>query len=183
MPNNKKTVFSEKDIDNLLNQAFLNLDFNNPKNKKLMETIATQNLMNENALAYSIKKNIFNKFIITGILTVAITTAIVFIKNTSHKTSIITELAYTAIIPKKSISSINQESQIVNEDAQIKSPKETNIKTAIVFQKTTNSPLSDDLFKGSFFEQNQQEPIINNTIILTENKKLEDSSYVFPTLT
>ena len=31
---------SEKELDNLLGQAFLNLDFNNPKNQELMETIS-----------------------------------------------------------------------------------------------------------------------------------------------
>ncbi len=39
--NNKHKV-SEKELDNLLGQAFLNLDFNNPKNQELMETISSQ---------------------------------------------------------------------------------------------------------------------------------------------
>lgn len=35
MSTNNKHKISEKELDNLLNQAFLNLDFNNPKTKNL----------------------------------------------------------------------------------------------------------------------------------------------------
>ena len=45
MSTNNNHNVSDKELDNLLGQAFLNLDFNQPKNQELMETISNQVLI------------------------------------------------------------------------------------------------------------------------------------------
>ncbi len=62
MSTNNKHKISEKELDNLLGQAFLNLDFNNPNNQELMETISSQYL-SPKSLPFSFKNLIFNKLI------------------------------------------------------------------------------------------------------------------------
>ena len=61
MPSNNKHNVSDKELDNLLKQAFLNLDTTNPKNQNIMETVSNQYL-NPLPIVFSIKNFILNKF-------------------------------------------------------------------------------------------------------------------------
>ena len=61
MSTNNKHKVSEKELDNLLGQAFLNLDFNNPKNQELMETISNQVLPASPVSSGIINKSFFTK--------------------------------------------------------------------------------------------------------------------------
>jgi len=63
---------SAKELDNLLAQAFLNLDFNDPKNIELMETVSTHHLINRSAFSFNWTKNFLNKFLIGALLAVII---------------------------------------------------------------------------------------------------------------
>lgn len=65
---------SEKELDNLLNQAFLNLNFNDPKNQELMELTAQHLLSDENILPNKTKNQLNIKsiiLIIASIITIA----------------------------------------------------------------------------------------------------------------
>src|ERR1700690_155573 len=42
----KNNTLSEKELDHLLNLTFLNLNFDEPKNQNIMETISNHNLAN-----------------------------------------------------------------------------------------------------------------------------------------
>ena len=50
---------TEKELDNLLGQAFLNLDYTNPKNQELMETISNQVMHAPSVSAGLINKTFF----------------------------------------------------------------------------------------------------------------------------
>ena len=41
---NNSNVLTEKMLDELLGQAFLNMDFSQPRNQKIMETVANYSL-------------------------------------------------------------------------------------------------------------------------------------------
>lgn len=56
MLENNKHIVNPEELDHLLNQAFLELDFNNPKNDTIMETISNQ-VMNTNLYAALQKSN------------------------------------------------------------------------------------------------------------------------------
>ncbi|MGZ3864674.1 MAG: SUMF1/EgtB/PvdO family nonheme iron enzyme [Bacteroidia bacterium] len=63
---NNATIISEKMLDQLLGQAFLNTDFSKPQNLKMMETVANHNL-GANAGAFSLgKSSIFKILAVLG---------------------------------------------------------------------------------------------------------------------
>jgi len=76
MSTNNKHKISEKELDNLLNQAFLNLDFNNPKNQELMETISNQVLPTSPVSTGIINKALFTKLM--GIIAIITTSVFVY---------------------------------------------------------------------------------------------------------
>ena len=67
---------TEKELDNLLGQAFLNLDFNNPKNQELMETISNQVLSTSPVSTGIINKAFFPKLM--GIIAIIGTSAFIY---------------------------------------------------------------------------------------------------------
>jgi formylglycine-generating enzyme required for sulfatase activity len=71
MEKNKPHPLAEKDLDKLLNRAFLELDFNQAKNQALLESLGERALLKP-AFSFSFKKIILNRlFISVALLTIA----------------------------------------------------------------------------------------------------------------
>jgi formylglycine-generating enzyme required for sulfatase activity len=175
MSTNNKHKVSEKELDNLIGQAFLNLDFNNPKNQELMETISNQVLPTSPANASIINKAFFTKLI--GILAIIGTTAFIYFHYFSNTNK---QEIKKNIVPTISSSTSKQ----VIEDS--KQELGVNNSSTIIETKQEN--------QVSISETTQhQEPTINespkhqipSTSYIDENKKVknEDTNYVFPKLT
>ena len=87
MSTNNKHKISEKELDNLLGQAFLNLDFNNPKNQELMETISHQVLPTSPVSTGIINKALFTKLMVfTVIVATSVFIYINYFSNTKQQT-------------------------------------------------------------------------------------------------
>lgn len=175
MSANNKHKVSEKELDNLLGQAFLNLDFNNPKNQKLMETISNQVLPAQPVNTGFINKAFFTKLaVVIAIITTSAVVYFNYFKNNNN---------YNPIQNTNTTDVVSNPEQILNPEEQTISSENLNDKTeakpeiAITVNETLKQqePVSNESPK-------RQLPLIiyNND----ENKtKPEDSSYVFPKLT
>jgi formylglycine-generating enzyme required for sulfatase activity len=179
MLNNNDHKISEKELDNLLNQAFLNLDFNEPKNQKLMEITAQHVLSDEITMPIKTKKTLNLKLIIILSASLVITGITLFFllnrptlntppkfdqkiivsqENTKSDSSEILTLKHTNELVSKSSSTINtlKESAINKETSLIeKQQPETNMAFSKEPEKLHTNP----------------------------TKKYEDSAYIFPKLT
>ena len=102
MATNYTTGISEKELDNLLGKAFLNLDFNETKNEKMMEAIATQHLVNTTSFMSLLKKIFLNTFVITFIF-IAVITALVIRNyyNTPAEKTVAIKTSATTITPNE----------------------------------------------------------------------------------
>ena len=177
---NNKHKISEKELDNLLGQAFLNLDFNNPKNEELMETISNQYL-SPKSVTFSFKSLMFNKLII-GItcLVIVIGLGIYFYpkvnptikseiqKNVSEtKKTIVTPIA-EPIENKKAEDRQKNVSSVMPED---EAPELANINsiTGSIYLIDNNPVL-----------ENNAEPTFNAINVIVSD---EDTGYVYPVLT
>jgi len=175
MSTNNKHKISEKELDNLLGQAFLNLDFNNPKNQELMETISHQVLPTSPVSAGIINKALFTKLmVLIAIVSTSIFIYINYFSNTKQET--IKNTSPTNVSPEIS-------EQI------IETPKQeiiTNTSNDIIETKKENQPIIS-------LPSQQKEPEIKESpkhqvptaSYIEENKKVknEDTNYVFPKLT
>ncbi|HRG00463.1 MAG TPA: SUMF1/EgtB/PvdO family nonheme iron enzyme [Bacteroidia bacterium] len=175
MSTNNKHKISEKELDNLLGQAFLNLDFNNPKNQELMETISHQVLPTSPVSAGIINKALFTKLmVLIAIMSTSIFIYINYFSNTKHETI-------------KNTSTTNV-SSVISEQI-IETPKQEIIASTnndIIETKKENQPVIS-------LPAQQQESEINEspkhqiptTSYIDESKKVknEDTNYVFPKLT
>ncbi len=174
MSTNNKHKVSEKELDNLLGQAFLNLDFNNPKNEELMETISNQILHTPNVGATFINKAFFAKLVSIIIL---IATS-VFIYLNYFKNDITQPIKNT--FATTSASNQEQTAEVAKQET--------------VTVSTTNSSEVKQEIATPVSEKNlKQVPTINEphkqqtsaAIYLADEKrqKVEDTSYIFPKLT
>lgn len=175
MSTNNKNKVSEKELDNLLGQAFLNLDFNNPKNQELMETISNQVLPISPVRAGLINKAFFTK--LTGIIVIIASSTFIYFHYFSNNKQPITDNTSTTT------STSSNSEQIIENTKQEATVNTTNsiIETKKENQSTGSEPLQD------------QEPVLNespkhqitSTTYIDENKKVknEDTNYVFPKLT
>lgn len=175
MSTNNKHKISEKELDNLLGQAFLNLDFNNPKNQELMETISHQVLPTSPVSVGIINKALFTKLIVLmAIVATSIFIYINYFSNTKQEIS-------------KSTSHTNKSPEISKQI--IETPKleiVANTSNDIIETKKENQPVISS-------HSQQQEPQIEEstkhqiptTSYIDETKKVknEDTNYVFPKLT
>ncbi len=174
-PNNKHNV-SKKELDNLLGQAFLNLDFNNPKNQELMETISSHVLPLK-----PVSTGAFNtSFIIKLISVLAIITTFVLIYfiafNLKHTNQTL-QSSTTSATPEQThlITEEQKKSGIVPLPTDDKSISEKIKEPFINYtpeQANTNT---------SEFSKNQspgESPYTDPKII-----NPEDTAYVFPVLT
>ncbi|MBK8368593.1 MAG: SUMF1/EgtB/PvdO family nonheme iron enzyme [Bacteroidetes bacterium] len=170
--NNKHKV-SEKELDNLLGQAFLNLDFNKPKNQELMETISNQ-VMHTSPVGI-INKAFFTKLIsVVAIIVTSVFIYFNYFRNT-HNQTIKNTASETIINSTTEQSTENQklESVIVNTNNVIDIKKEATILVSESIQQ--QEPTNNESPK-------YQMPLSTN---FTNEKKArpEDTSYVFPKLT
>lgn len=175
MSTNNNHKVSEKELDNLLGQAFLNLDFNNPKNQELMETISNQVLHTSPVSAGFINKTFLTKLIgLIAIITTSLFIYLHYFSNTNQQ-----EIKNTNRI----ISSSSNSEQIIESQKQESEAKTSN--SSIETKKENQVVVSEP--------KQQQEPILNEspkhqistTSYIDENKKIknEDTNYVFPKLT
>lgn len=177
--NNKHKV-SEKELDNLLGQAFLNLDFNNPKNQELMETISSQYL-SPTSIPFSLKNLIFNKLIIAiACLSIAVGLGIYFYPKAN--TAVISKNekivpATSPAIATKNIEQITNQSTVTENSPIIIPEKETQLV----------NPINSNNYTGSIYLIDNNPVIENNTEptynILNTIVSNEDTGYVFPVLT
>ncbi len=180
MSTNNKHKVSEKELDNLLGQAFLNLDFNKPKNQELMETISNQHL-SPTAIAFYFKSFIVNKLII-GItcLTIIIGLGIYFYPKTNtiivhqNKTTV-PETSESLILP---ITEPVKKQDLVTEI--VETPVEIVKKEFQVLEPTNTNEGSIYLINTNPVIENNTEPTINTINTIVSN---EDTGYVFPVLT
>lgn len=172
--NNNHNV-SEKELDNLLNQAFLNLDFNNPKNKELMETISHEVMQANPAYSNIINRSLFTKTTGIFILATVLITCFVLLTKSTHKSAPLHETTATKKEPAQI--EVQKEIAITKTTDQTKEPIatiESQVKTTEIIpeQKAMVFPAEP--------QQKQHTPPPYD-----DNKKIkpEDTSYVFPKLT
>jgi formylglycine-generating enzyme required for sulfatase activity len=176
MSTNNHHNVSEKELDNLLNQAFLNLDFTNPKNKELMETISNYAMNMEPAGTGIFNRSLFTKT--TGIFILAtatlITCFILFTTNKSKSTS----LPETTIAKKEPVQTETQKVIVVTKTAD--RPKERVIITKKQPKTAEITREQKAMMPPAEPQKKQHAPPAYE-----DNKKIkpEDSSYVFPKLT
>ena len=175
MSTNNKHKISEKELDNLLGQAFLNLDFNNPKNKELMETISNQVLPISPVSTVIINKALFTKLM--SIIVIIGTSLFIYVHYFANtKQEIVNNTSTTIESPK------------INEQI-IETPKQE----AIVNKNNNSIETKKENQIIATEPSQQQEPTLNespkhqipSTSYNDENKKIknEDTNYVFPKLT
>lgn len=175
MPINNKHKVSEKELDNLLGQAFLNLDFNNPKNQELMETISNQVLPANPISTGFLNKAFFTKLM--GIIAIVLTSAFIYFNYFKNNNKQHIQYTITTTITSS------------NTDQIIKSQKqETTINTtnSIVESKQEKQiTVSEPLQKPELVLNESHKHQVPATRYIDENMKVknEDTNYVFPKLT
>lgn len=175
--NKKHTNLSEKELDNLLNQAFLDLDFTNPKNQELMETISQEVMQPKPTYLQLINKSLFTK--ILGSLLLVTTVFILyfaFFKTATDK-----------IIQAKHFT----EKTILTPEIKQETPKQQNHNTTPLITKETTIENTKPVIENKPEEHKNNLVVAESidkgkqtTTYFEENKaKLEDTGYVFPKLT
>ena len=183
MHNDKKHTISEKELDNLLNKAFLDLDFTNHKNKEIMETVSTQYLSSNTTLSSQLKNIATNKLFLSGLAITIITTIAILIYS---KQNITTPVAITKSINKTLISENFKPETPLTEKAIVEiSLKKKN--DSVILLESVKEELVDNT---NMVESNENKIISEQKNTSNQSnynpliKKVnEDSSYVFPTLT
>ncbi len=177
-----------KQFDNLLKEAFLNLDFDNPKNEILLNALSHSVMATNNYQGTSnVFKELISKIRLQSIILATTFLSIIIIcflyfKNNSSDTSRVLNPLVTEIKKESTNSNleVNGNSYVKSENTNSNSLKsiqnESRTDMNLVFDSTKISPPSDINLPE------YTEPIIyNNTSITTE--KRNDSTYVFPKLT
>ena len=174
MSTNNKHKISEKELDNLLGQAFLNLDFNNPKNQELMETISNQVLSASPVNVGLINKAFFTKLMV--LIAIFSTSAFIYFNyfSTNKQPIIKNTTTITPSSNSEQITVMTEQKTVVNTTNSITNTKQEN-----------HAAVSETSQK--------QEPTLNESpkylapaityIDETSNVKNEDTNYVFPKLT
>ncbi|MES2131840.1 MAG: SUMF1/EgtB/PvdO family nonheme iron enzyme [Bacteroidota bacterium] len=176
MPSNNNHTISEQELDNLLKQAFLNLDSINPKNEHIMETIANHTFSQPVPIVTG-SKTFFSSgkmmLIFTGAIIMSVLAVVCFLY---FKTDITPNTPVTsALVHEQPINAQSKEKSISATVAEDTKPL---LKTA-QSQQVITLPLPENV--------NSVPPVVNETppVILFPDKqtKPEDSAYVFPVLT
>lgn len=180
MLSNNKHKISENELDNLLGQAFLNLDDTNPKNQELMETISNQYL-SSTATAFSFKSFILNKLII-GITCLAIVVGlgIYFYPKTAATITINSKTA----IPETSKAIVTA---IAGPTLNQNPITEKQIAPLLVSEKATQITEPTNANKNSIYLIDNNPVIESNmdpfTPTINTIVSNEDTGYVYPVLT
>lgn len=182
MSASNKHKISEKELDNLLNQVFLNLDFNKPENEKLMETLS-QEVMAAKPLAAGIAGKILSmKFILAIVAVMSIIITAYFYTNKKDQNAVTspiqqkTELAAVA----KHVT----ENEVVTETGKSEkkdAPKQIATNNVPVAEKKEDHKMANLIPNAGNY------PVPNSPrepYLLQQGKQMpEDSAYVFPKLT
>lgn len=175
MQNKKPHNVSEQALDNLLKQAFLNLDFNNPKNQELMETISNQVLPSQIVSNGLINKAFFTKLI--GIIVIIATSAFIYFNYFKNNNNQPIKNSVTTIV-----TSSNTE-QIIEVSKQEKVAVNTNNIIELKQEATTTVSVLGQKQEPTFNESPKHQAIVTNYVGDEKKVKSEDSNYVFPKLT
>ncbi|MBI3133290.1 MAG: SUMF1/EgtB/PvdO family nonheme iron enzyme [Bacteroidetes bacterium] len=170
---------SEKELDNLLAQAFLNLDFNDSKNNELMETISTHHLVQAPTIITALKKFFGGKFLISMLL-LSIVAVFVLTRNPEETTNTENKLITTPV----------SDSPELNQHANPAGPYKTGQNQSGAVQENTpanemqKNPDESGNLIPSVSDENQKNQIhhshpVNAGLV----KQPADSGYIFPTLT
>ena len=174
---NNKHKISEKELDNLLGQAFLNLDFNNPKNEELMETISNQVLSSPHASTWLLNKAFFTKLI--GVIALVVASVCIYVNyfSTTDKQPIEKAITVTSTISQSDdiIELPKPTEQVALSDNNHTEPKEEPVNALMTEQPLQHDPIINEIPKHQ----------VPNPMPIDEEKKLspEDTGYVFPKLT
>lgn len=176
MPSNHNHTISEQELDNLLKQAFLNLDSTNPRNEHIMETIANHTFSQPASIVTGNKTSFLSGKIILisiGAILMSILTVICFLYFKTHKT--LSEPVTPALAHNQSASAPIKEKVI---SASVAEDAKALLQTSQA-QKVIALPLPEN--------PNPVPPVVNEippVISFPEKQiKAEDSTYVFPVLT
>ncbi len=173
----KHNNVSEKELDNLLNQAFLNLDFTNPKNEEIMETIAQQVMQPKAAYLNLINKSIFTKLIgLVVLISLSFAAYFAFFKKTDTNQTLITN---------------SVKEPIIQPNLKPSEPEQSNLNTLLPAKKVETKEQATGLQSEQKTEESSNpissEPInkVKNEYSYTGESKIktDDTSYVFPKLT
>lgn len=175
MQNNNKHKVSEKELDNLLGQAFLNLDFNNPKNQELMETISNQVLPTNHLNTGLFNKAFFAKLIsVIIIITTSVFIYFNYFKNNNYHTAQNTVAATDNSSTTQELTKpAKEEIGSLNTNNIIETKQETAIKVSEPNSK--QEPM--------FLEAPKHQVPVATYVQDEKKMKPEDTSYVFPKLT
>lgn len=176
MQNKKPHNVSEKELDNLLGQAFLNLDFNDHKNQELMETISNQVLPTN-----TINTGLLNKAFFTKLISVIVLIA----------ASAFIYFSYFRSNNNNQIASKTNLTRTISNDQAIETPKnETVLEVANISKTEITKPEASGIIPISaqkhelVLNEFPKHQLSNTTLFIDENKiKPQDTGYVFPKLT
>lgn len=176
MPNHNKHNVSDKELDNLLNQAFLNLDFTNPKNEELMETISQEVIQPKPAYLNLINKSLFTK--ITGVVLFTITVIsiyLLFFKSTNNIKQENSITLKTNISPNIKPEKPKQEDETILSLA----PDKENHKENTIASSEQKQEVKNTITIAEQINRTKE----SNNFAEEKSNKIEDTSYVFPKLT
>lgn len=173
----KHNNVSEKELDNLLNQAFLNLDFTNPKNEEIMETISQQVMQSKPAYINLINKSLFTKVIgLVVLISLSITAYFTFFNKTdidqTIKINSVKETTIQSEFKSPEPKQNDNNSLLVTENKETKQ-EQANSKSEQKNEEHINpisvEPINKVKTEYPYREENKTKP--------------EDTTYVFPKLT
>lgn len=173
MQQNNKHSVSGQELDNLLKQAFLNLDGHNPKNMDIMETVA--NTTFSKPLPPAGSKFFSLKWIIafTGIISVIVITSLYFFAfKPADKPSSQVYSFDEAIVSGEQKPSSHTTEQSLNPVA-----KDMD---SISVQTTKKLPVMASVIPITLPQTNEKPSVAS---VIVEQKKPKDTAYVFPILT
>ncbi len=178
MQNNTLHTVSEQALDNLLKQAFLNLDINDPKNETLMEAISDQTFSQPAGIITGAGKPIFSAKLIAGIIGLSLVSLLIILYYP------FTETKRSSL--KQNIHAIETSGKPVTRE-QKNMPA---IPERITPLKTVETPAINSVHNNqpAFTNPGNNLPNPSNTTIPVnyqseKDVNPEDTSYVFPVLT
>jgi formylglycine-generating enzyme required for sulfatase activity len=175
MQNSNKQSVSGQELDNLLKQAFLNLDVTNPKHIDLMETVADHTLHTTVPVAGTTSSFFSLKWIIAfvSIGSIAITIALyVFVFSSEDKVNHAVYSFDEAIAPGHQKTALPLMEDTVKQLEEATNDLKPHIKKTEAEESTMSAPLPS---------QPTAKPYV--AFMAAETTKAKDTAYVFPVLT
>jgi formylglycine-generating enzyme required for sulfatase activity len=175
-----------EELDHLLEESFLEMDFNNPKNETIMQAISKDVMLTDKYEGTSIKSNAgtkpFNALTIWIICAISVVTASVFLFNRSSEVKkenavvLSDRLRSSTKTPASEATESKAAPVLAESGSNLKHDFKTPFQIPEEKSVLTLSPDSPNVKKDFPKDQRVQEPVITSSV-----KK--DSAYVFPKLT